>query len=79
MKRNVDANNLKETLKHAAIMVSELRTPYLTPKVYYELYMDVFDQLGSLEMYFMQLQRAGTPVARIYELVQHTGNVLTRL
>jgi vacuolar protein sorting-associated protein 35 len=70
---------LQEALKHATLMVAELRTGYLTPKVYYELYMEVFDGLGFLELYFMTLHRAGVPLARVYEAVQLTGNVLPRL
>jgi hypothetical protein len=74
-----DANDLRGALKHANGFVLELRTGELTPKVYYELYMDIFDQLGFLEMYFSSLQRSGTPLNTIYELVQHTANVLVRL
>lgn len=78
MKRSVDANKLQDALQNATLMVSELRTPHLTPKVYYELYMEVFDQLGFLEMYFSSLQRSGMHLSRVYEAVQLTGNVLPR-
>ena len=74
-----DANDIKEALRNAGTMIAELRTSLLTPKVYYELYMDVFNQLGSLEMYIAHLQRSGTSMKETYELVQHTGNVLVRL
>lgn len=70
---------MKSALKHAANMVSELKTADLTPKVYYELYMEIFDQLIFLEMYFGTLQRTGTPLRDVYEWVQYTGNVLVRL
>lgn len=79
MKRSVDASDTKEALKNAAILIAELRTGLLTPKVYYELYIDVFSHLQFLEMYFASLQRSGTPVSEIYEHVQHSGNVLVRL
>lgn len=61
-------------------MIAELRTSLLTPKVYYELYMDVFNQLSTLEMYFAYMQRTGAlAMAELYNLVQHTGSVLVRL
>ncbi len=60
-------------------MIAELRTSLLTPKIYYELYMDVFNQLGSLEMYIAHLQRSGTSRKETYELVHPPGNVLVRL
>lgn len=40
-----DASDTKEALKNAAILIAELRTGLLTPKVYYELYIDVFSHL----------------------------------
>jgi vacuolar protein sorting-associated protein 35 len=79
MKRACDASSLQEALKHGTLMVSELRTSLLSPKLYYELYMEVFDQLGFLEIFFTTLQRQGTPLSKIYEAVQLTGNVLPRL
>ena len=57
MKRALDSKNLREALKHSAVMISELRTPVtinhprsqtlthwlqlLSPKNYYGLYMSV--------------------------------------
>lgn len=31
-------------------MLGELRTSFLSPQRYYELYMQVFDELGNLEV-----------------------------
>jgi hypothetical protein len=74
-----ERNDLKDLLRHAAVMLGELRTGSLTPKAYYELYMSVFDHLGTLEAFFSAAVRAGTPAADLYEAVQHAGNVLPRL
>jgi hypothetical protein len=41
MKRFLDGNNLREGLKCASAMTGELRTAKLSPKNYYELYMNV--------------------------------------
>lgn len=59
-------------------LVSELRTPTLGPKQYYELYMAVFDALRHLSEYL----RESHPVnhlADLYELVQYAGNIIPRL
>src|SRR5689334_17718099 len=59
-------------------LVSELRTPTLGPKQYYELYMAVFDALRHLSEYL----RDSHPVnhlADLYELVQYAGNIIPRL
>lgn len=37
MKRSLDSSNIREALKCAAAMTSELRTSKLFPKNYYEL------------------------------------------
>lgn len=71
--------SLPEVLRHATAVVGELRTSSLTPKVYYELYMDVFDVLTFLEGHFSTLHRSGVPLARVYEAVQLTANVLPRV
>lgn len=79
MRRAIDANDMGEALKNAAVMVSELRTGLLTPKVYYDLYMDVFDGLGYLELYFTSLGKGGLPLSELYHKVQSAGQVLVRL
>ena len=45
-----DEDNLREALRYSAAMLGELRTSYLSPQKYYELYMLVFDQLSHLEV-----------------------------
>ncbi|RYE99038.1 MAG: hypothetical protein EOO41_01630 [Methanobacteriota archaeon] len=74
-----DARDLNGVIKHAAAMISELQTGLLTPKSYFELYMEVFDQMAHLEMYFASLPRAGVSLSSVFEVVQYTGSVLVRL
>ncbi|KAI1615331.1 vacuolar protein sorting-associated protein 35 [Exophiala viscosa] len=69
---------LMDALKCGSTLVSELRTPTLGPKQYYELYMAVFDALRYLSEYL----RESHPVnhlADLYELVQYAGNIIPRL
>ncbi|KAJ9604591.1 retromer complex subunit Vps35 [Cladophialophora chaetospira] len=69
---------LMDALKCGSTLVSELRTPTLGPKQYYELYMAVFDALRHLSEYL----RDSHPVnhlADLYELVQYAGNIIPRL
>lgn len=79
MQRALDSGNLKEAVKHATSLISELRTSLLSPKHYYELYMTVFDELRYLELFFMEEYRKGKSMAELYETVQHVSNVLPRL
>ncbi|KAK2802691.1 Vacuolar protein sorting-associated protein 35 [Onygenales sp. PD_10] len=69
---------LMDALKCGSTLVSELRTPSLGPKQYYELYMAVHDALRHLSVYL----RESHPVnhlADLYELVQYAGNIIPRL
>ncbi|TYZ59714.1 hypothetical protein PybrP1_011119 [[Pythium] brassicae (nom. inval.)] len=79
MKRAMDANEPNGVLKHAAELLRELRTSLLSPKHYYELYMQVLDELRHLESYVEDLRKSGTSIRALYERVQSSGNVLPRL
>ncbi|MEE4248142.1 MAG: hypothetical protein V2I33_22345 [Kangiellaceae bacterium] len=69
MQRALDSGNMKEAVRHATSLISELRTSLLSPKHYYELYMTVFDELRYLELFFMEEYRKGKPMAEMYEYV----------
>lgn len=79
MKRAVDNDNLREALKHASNVVSELRTSLLSPKNYYELYMQVFQELQHLSAFFSDKSRHNRKMIDLYESVQHAGSILPRL
>jgi len=79
MKKSLDEDNLREGLKFARDVLGELRTSQLNPQKYYELYMNVFDQLIHLRAYISEEQKKGRAFDELYELVQHAGNVLPRL
>ena len=80
MKRRLDDNDLLAALKHASTMLAELRTPSLPPKLYYELYMAVFDSLRHLSAFLHSAQASGEQsLSDVYELVQYAGNIVPRL
>lgn len=65
-------------LNYRSTLVSELRTPSLGPKQYYELYMAVFDALRHLSVYLKE-NHPVNHLADLYELVQYAGNIVPRL
>eukprot|EP00741_Cyanophora_paradoxa_P007085 tig00001086_g6856.t1 len=79
MKKALDQNKLKDALKHASAMLSELRTGSMSPKNYYDLYMKVFNELSYLEQYFREANKSGTRMIDLYELVQHATQIIPRL
>eukprot|EP01068_Selenidium_serpulae_P019489 Selendium_serpulae@DN6720_c0_g1_i1.p2 len=78
MKKAIEADVVRDALKHASMMISELKTSHLSPKHYYELYMQVFHELQLLSS-FCERGRHGKRMADLYEDVQHAANVLARL
>lgn len=79
MKKAIDSTNIRDTLKYSSIMLGELRTSLLSPRTYYILFMQVFDELRVLENYFKEEFKRGRRMADLYESVQHAHNVLPRL
>ncbi|KAF2360963.1 Vacuolar protein sorting-associated protein 35 [Trinorchestia longiramus] len=79
MKRCLDNGRLMDGLKHASNMLGELRTSLLSPKMYYELYMLISDELRHLETHLLEEFQTGHKVADLYELVQYAGNIVPRL
>lgn len=79
MKRCLETRGkLMDALKHASNFLSELRTSYLSPKQYYELYMAVFDSLQILST-FLKDNHPRHHLSDLYELVQYAGNIVPRL
>lgn len=79
MRKSIDEATLRSALKHAANMIGELRTNYLSPRDYYVLFMQVFDELRLLEGAFKEEYRRGRKMKDLYESVQHAGYVLPRI
>ena len=79
MQKAFDSSNLAEVIKHGVDLISELKTSSMGPKTYYELYMQVFDQLSRLESFFMQEHRKSGKIGEIFEKVQHVQSILPRL
>ena len=79
MQRAFDSNNTPDVIKHAVDLISELKTSLMSPKTYYELYQQVFDQLSRLESYFMQEYRRNGKISELFVKVQHVTSILPRL
>lgn len=70
-------------------MLKEMRTPFLSPKSYYELckvkqsfpFSDIIiiEKLRILESYLIEEHKSGKKVNNLYETVQYISNILPRL
>lgn len=79
MQKAFDSNSLNDVIKHSVDLISELKTSSMGPKTYYELYMQIFDQLSRLESFFMQEYRRNNKIGELFERVQHVQAILPRL
>lgn len=84
MKRALDQENRDEALRYAQQMLATLgppppTAPILSPQMYYDLYNSCCDQLRFLEDYFLDEWKNGSSIFDLYELVQHTNQILPRL
>jgi len=71
MKKSLDAGKLRDALRSSSTMLSELKTSSLSPRTYYILFMQIFDELRVLENYFKDEWRKGRKINELYESVQH--------
>jgi vacuolar protein sorting-associated protein 35 len=54
VRRAADQGNLREALRYSAAMLGELRTGFLGPQQYYELYVAVGDELEALAQFLQE-------------------------
>jgi vacuolar protein sorting-associated protein 35 len=80
MKKGLDTANLKEAIKRAKLMISQLRVGNVSPRDYYMLFMLVFDELNILEIAFRdEFNKKKTKFSKIYERVQYSNEIIPRL
>eukprot|EP01022_Parablepharisma_sp_SALTPOND_P000708 TRINITY_DN1044_c0_g2_i1.p1 TRINITY_DN1044_c0_g2~~TRINITY_DN1044_c0_g2_i1.p1 ORF type:complete len:857 (+),score=97.29 TRINITY_DN1044_c0_g2_i1:113-2683(+) len=79
MKKGIESGNLREGIQYADTMLSELRNPFIAPKYYYILFMQIFNDLKELEDHFFERKKAGRKMADLYETVQQASGILQRL
>lgn len=72
-------SNLRKCLKDANLMLLELRTNNLTPKLYYQLFTPIFDEMQLIENYFKEEVRRGRHINKIYDSVQQANCIIPRL
>lgn len=80
MTKALDAQNLKEAMKFAEQMVGSLRVGSVSPREYYSLFLQVFDELNLLEMAFVEAyNKKKIKISKIYEKVQYSQELIPRL
>lgn len=78
MKKAIESENLKESLKYTDLILSELRLETLTPKEYYTIFNMVFDELAWFHTNMSAFLKSKKKID-IYEIVQFSKKILPRL
>ena len=79
MKSAIDKNDMRQCLKYASEMISELKTNLLSPKNYYQLYTRIFDEIQYLQSYIKDESNRGRRLKELYEAVQQCISIVPRI
>ena len=79
MKNSIEKNDMRQTLKNASELLSELKTSLLTPKNYYQLYITINEELIYLQNYFKEEIKKGRRLKELYEAVQQSISIIPRI
>ncbi|KAJ6244053.1 vacuolar sorting protein [Anaeramoeba flamelloides] len=79
MRRALDQGKIPAALKNASQMLDGLRTSALSPKNYYDLYMQVSDELRYLEFFLQEDIKSGKSASKLYKEVQFVEAIVPRL
>eukprot|EP00002_Diphylleia_rotans_P036214 TRINITY_DN7958_c0_g1_i2.p1 TRINITY_DN7958_c0_g1~~TRINITY_DN7958_c0_g1_i2.p1 ORF type:complete len:763 (-),score=135.17 TRINITY_DN7958_c0_g1_i2:467-2755(-) len=79
LKRALGQGKYMEGMRSCAAMIMNLRAGNISPKRYYDIYMDVCDHLRFLEISLSDSQIFSKFRGEIYEAVQEEPNILPRL
>ena len=75
----IEKNNLRFCLKEIYNLLMELRTKDLSPKNYFQLFNQVFDEMLFVENYFKDEIRRGRKIKDLYDSVQQAQTLLPRI
>ena len=79
MKNSINQNDMRQCLKYANELLSELKTSLLSPSNYYQLYSAIFDEIIYLQNYFRDESKRGRRIKELYETVQQSISVVPRV
>ena len=79
MKNSINQNDMRQCLKNANELLSELKTSLLSPKNYYQLFSAIFDEIIYLQNYFRDESKRGRRIKELYETVQQSISVVPRV
>ena len=79
LKNAIDRNDMRQVLKFSVDILNTLKTEFKTPSYYNQLFLNVYNELLPLEIYFKEEIKRGRRIKEFFEAVQQCITVLPRL
>jgi len=79
IKKAIEKNNTRQVLKESYSLLTSLRTSDLSPKYYYQLYTQAFDEMQYIENYFREDINRGRKLKDLYDSVQQAQTLIPRM
>ena len=79
LKNAIDRNDMRQVLKFSVDILNTLKAEFKTPSYYNQLFLNVYNELLPLEIYFKEEIKRGRRIKEFYEAVQQCITVLPRL
>jgi vacuolar protein sorting-associated protein 35 len=79
MKNSIDRNDMRQVLKYSVDIINVLKTEFKAPSYYNQLFLNVYESLLPLNIYFKEEIKRGRRIKEFYEAVQQCITVLPRL
>lgn len=79
MKKSMAKKDLRQVLKYSKEIISQLKTDFISPQFYYQLFTFVFDEILQIQSYFRSEIKQGRDALEFYKSVQQCMTVLPRV
>ena len=79
MKKSIEKNDLRQVLIYSEEIISQLKTEFISPQIYYQLFTFIFDEILQIQSYFRSEIKKGRNVLEFYKSVQQCISVLPRV
>ena len=79
MKKSMEKSDLRQVLIYSEEIISQLKTEFISPQIYYQLFTFIFDEILQIQSYFRSEIKKGRNALDFYKSVQQCISVLPRV
>ena len=79
MKNSMEKKEIRQVLQYTEDIISQLKTDFISPQLYYQLFTFIFDEILQIQSYFRAEIKRGRNIVDFYKSVQQCISVLPRV